>query len=77
MRYNDPENINDEATSIAVGGSENIYVTGFSGGVNDYDYTTIRYDAAGEQKWVARYNGPGNGAVMPTPSPRTAQAMSM
>jgi len=62
-RYNGPENGYDQAHSIAVDGSGNVYVTGWSygsGGIN-YDYCTIKYNSSGIQQWVARYNGPGNG----------------
>jgi len=60
-RYNGPGNYYDNATAIAVDGSGNVYVTGYS--VSDetqYDYATIKYDTAGNQLWVQRYNGPGN-----------------
>src|SRR5437764_8209758 len=43
------------ADAIAVDGSGNVYVTGASGG-----YATIMYNSAGQQQWVARYNGPLN-----------------
>jgi uncharacterized delta-60 repeat protein len=60
-RYNGPGNIDDEATAVAVDDSGNVYVTGFSYDANtDYDYTTIKYNAAGQQQWIARYNGPDN-----------------
>jgi uncharacterized delta-60 repeat protein len=51
----------DYAQSIAVDSSGNTYVTGWSqGNTTDYDYTTIKYNSAGDTLWVRRYNGPAN-----------------
>jgi hypothetical protein len=42
--------------------SNNAYVTGYSWGDETYsDYVTIKYDSKGNQHWIDRYNGPGNG----------------
>jgi hypothetical protein len=49
-----------------VDGSGNVYVTGKSYGGSyiggyytyDYSYATVKYDTAGDQLWVARYDGP-------------------
>jgi uncharacterized delta-60 repeat protein len=60
-RYNGPGNSYDAATIVAVDGAGNVYVTGTSEGSGTFaDYATIKYNAAGVQQWVARYDGPGN-----------------
>ncbi len=61
QRYNGPGNSHDYANSLAIDGQGNIYVTGSSfGSGTHYDYMTIKYNSAGTQQWVARYNGSGN-----------------
>jgi hypothetical protein len=63
-RYNGPGNGDDEAKAVAVDGSNNVIVTGYStgsGGYYDTDYTTIKYSSAGVPLWTNRYSGPANG----------------
>lgn len=60
--YKGPMGI-DAAVALAMDGAGNVYVTGTSYDNGTYqDYATVKYDANGNQVWVARYNGPGNNA---------------
>ncbi len=60
-RYNSSRTGDDHARAIALDGSGNVYVMGFSNKAHTYDYATVKYNSAGQEQWVARYNGPGNG----------------
>ena len=60
--YN-PGTLFDSAKSLAVDDSGNVYVTGYSfGSDSSYDYATVKYDASGNELWVARYDGPTSGS---------------
>ena len=66
-RYNGPGNGDDEANAITVDTSGNVYVTGYGWGSGTArDYTTIKYNSAGQQQWIARYDGPANDDDMAT-----------
>ena len=74
QRYNGLGNGEDRPSGIAVDGSGNVFVTGYSSDesfmdaqymeISDYeslyDYTTIKYSSDGLEQWINRYNGPGN-----------------
>jgi len=59
--YNGLGNWLDAAHSVVMGGDGNLYVAGYSvGNGTDYDFTVISLTASGSERWVYRYNGPGN-----------------
>ena len=46
---------------MAVDGSNNVIVTGYSfGSGSTNDYATIKYSSAGTLLWISRFNGSGN-----------------
>jgi uncharacterized delta-60 repeat protein len=61
-RYNGRGNYFDRATALAVDAVGNVYVTGYSvdSATSDEDFATVKYNAAGFEQWVVRYNGPSN-----------------
>ncbi|MEO8514318.1 MAG: SBBP repeat-containing protein [Ignavibacteria bacterium] len=60
-RHDGAANYSDFATSIAIDNSGSIYVTGSCYSTESLnDYVTIKYNSAGQQQWVASYNGTGN-----------------
>jgi hypothetical protein len=60
-RYDGKGDWGDIAYAISTDKIGNVFVTGTSHNTEGhYDYITIVYDSTGNQKWIARYNGPGN-----------------
>jgi hypothetical protein len=58
-RYNDPDSSSDVPTALALDGADNVYVTGYAIYPDQwFNITTIKYDAAGVEQWLASYNGP-------------------
>lgn len=57
-RYDGSRNNYDYASALALDAAGNVYVTGYSQNVgSNQDYATVKYDPAGNQLWVAMYNG--------------------
>ncbi len=56
-RYSGSANFIDQARSLVVDKSNNIYITGYATEANTcYDFTTIKYNPNGDQLWIAKYN---------------------
>ncbi len=59
--FSGPSSGNGEVAAIALDASGNVYVTGSAWSPRSYldnSYATVKYDTAGKQLWVARYDGP-------------------
>jgi hypothetical protein len=57
-RYNGPGNGQDYTCAIAIDGSRNVYVCGYSySNETSDDYTVVKYHPNGDTAWVRRYNG--------------------
>jgi uncharacterized delta-60 repeat protein len=59
-RYDGQGDSADWVSDLAVDGSGNVYVTGYSRNGTDYDYATIKYNSMGDTMWIRRYDGSGN-----------------
>jgi len=61
-RYDGPGSWWDFSEALAVDADRNVYVAGWSAGTEThFDYATIKYGHDGNEIWVRRYNGEGNG----------------
>ena len=60
-QYNSAFNNDDQATNLKVDGQNNVYVCGISKGSGlGYDYAVVKYNSAGVEQWVQRYDSPGS-----------------
>jgi uncharacterized delta-60 repeat protein len=60
--YNSPANGSDEAYSVMLDPSGNVYIGGGSATIsNGMDFVLIKYNPLGVQQWIETYNGTGNG----------------
>lgn len=66
-RYDGPVNGHNKGVSLALDAEGSVYVSGWSEGTGSHDFVTVKYDVDGNEKWVARYNGPANGSDQAAP----------
>jgi hypothetical protein len=57
-RFDEPPGSSNGAEAMTVDPQGNVYVTGFTITENQYDITTVKYNAQGAKQWAATYDGP-------------------
>jgi len=62
MRYDGTDHTFDSSAAIVLDPAGNVYVTGQSYSNHEEDIVTIKYDTAGAQKWLDRYDAPPHNA---------------
>jgi hypothetical protein len=62
VQYNGPASKYDEARALTVDAQGNVYVAGYSltSTPGNFDYSIVKYDSTGAQRWSKNYNGTGN-----------------
>ena len=59
-KYNGTANSDDFVQAMALDNQSNVYVTGYSTSPgSSQNYATVKYNSAGIEQWVRRYDGPG------------------
>jgi uncharacterized delta-60 repeat protein len=59
-KYNGSGNLDDNIKAMAIDNQGNVYVTGASmDSTYENHYATIKYNSAGVEQWVRKYDGPG------------------
>lgn len=63
VRYSEIPSVYSDSRGIVLDNRSNVYITGTYWGRKGtkFNFATIKYDSAGKQLWVRRYNGPANG----------------
>ena len=63
--YNGTSNIDDQTSDITIDSANNIYLTGMTNGLTNYDYATIKLTPTGGMSNVLIYNGTNNTEDIP------------
>lgn len=66
-RYDGPVNGHNNGVSLTLDPEGSVYVSGWSQGTGSHDFATVKYDMEGNEKWVARYDGPAGGSDQAAP----------
>ena len=63
--YDGNSNADDQAGDIAIDATNNIYLTGMTNGIANYDYAIVKFSPAGSRSNALIYNGENNGEDLP------------